>query len=452
MLYRVPLVGIVVSALVGCNSQDSVTFNQDVAPIIAENCISCHRSGGAAPFSFHTYQEVFRKKKTIASVIQSGYMPPWPADRHYTSFLGEKGLTDDQINTIVQWVNDGAPEGDTPLTAKLKPDKPPHPLGKPDLRLPLVPIPVIGNNRDRFLVVKIPLQLKQDTFVRAVEFEPGPNYLVHHMNGHLLNYPSDKKKDVFAGKRLIEVEQPMESYLLDFDSLQLYNDDGTRPSRIHSAVNYLPGAEPTMYPSGIGGFKLNRKAAFVANDIHYGPVPKDYIDRSYINVYFDSLPPKRPIYEFMMGTNGVVPVQPPLHIPANTVKQFKSVLHIPEDISVLTVNPHMHLLGKSFLAYGLTPLGDTIRLVRIPKWNFRWQYFYTFPKMVKIPGGSVVVVEAEFDNTAKNPDNPNQPPIDVSERLDRGGEGMRTTDEMLQFIVTYLPYQPGDEEVSLDTD
>jgi hypothetical protein len=436
----------------GCSDSTSYTFNKDIAPILAENCISCHRSGGAAPFAFSTYQEVFRKKKTIASVIQSGYMPPWPADKSYTSFLDQKGLTPKEIKTIVSWVEQGAPEGEESLSVDLVAEERPHPLGEPDLRLALKPIAIRGNNRDRFLVVKVPLELDQDTFVRAVEFEPGPNYLVHHMNGHLLNYPSDNKSDVFDGKRVIEVEQPRASYLVDFDSLKLYNDDGTKPQRIHSAVNYLPGAEPTMYPSGIGGFRMNRKAAFVANDIHYGPVPKDYVDSSYINVYFDSVPPKRPIYEFMMGTNGVAPVQPPLYIPANTVKKFRSVLQIPEDISILTINPHMHLLGKSFLAYALTPGQDTIRLIHIPKWNFRWQYFYTFTKMVKIPAGSRVIVEATFDNTSKNPDNPNQPPQDVSERLDRGGEGMRTTDEMLQFIVTYLPYQSGDEDVSLKPD
>lgn len=122
---------------------------------------------------------------------------------------------------------------------------------------------------------------------------------------------------------------------------------------------------------------------------------------------------------------------------------------LPGDISILTLNPHMHLLGQSFLAYALTPVGDTIRLIRINQWDFRWQYFYTFPKMVVVPAGSEIVVEAVFDNTENNPLNPNTPPIEVGERLDRGGQGMRTTDEMLQFIISYLPYNAGDEKRSL---
>ena len=110
----------------------------------------------------------------------------------------------------------------------------------------------------------------------------------------------------------------------------------------------------------------------------------------------------------------------------------------------------MHLLGKSFKAYALTPGLDTIRLIHIPEWDFRWQYFYTFKHMVKIPAGSTLVVEATFDNTADNPNNPNDPPQVVAERLDRGGEGMRTTDEMLQFIISWLPYEDGDESISLE--
>ena len=105
----------------------------------------------------------------------------------------------------------------------------------------------------------------------------------------------------------------------------------------------------------------------------------------------------------------------------------------------------MHLLGKKFVAYGITPGNDTLHLIRINNWDFRWQYFYTFEKMVKIPAGTEIVVEGTFDNTVNNPLNPFNPPRTVSER-----EGsMRTTDEMFQLICTFLPYQSGDENISL---
>ncbi|MFN0276096.1 MAG: cytochrome c, partial [Chitinophagales bacterium] len=109
----------------------------------------------------------------------------------------------------------------------------------------------------------------------------------------------------------------------------------------------------------------------------------------------------------------------------------------------------MHLIGKEFFAYALTPQNDTIRLIHIPKWNFRWQYFYTFKNPVKIPAGSTIVVEGTFDNTADNPNNPYDPPRVIIDRANPM-ESMRTTDEMLQLIITWMLYEKGDEEIKLD--
>ena len=228
------------------------------------------------------------------------------------------------------------------------------------------------------------------------------------------------------------------------------NDDGTYPLLQKSVVNYLPGAEGQNYPDGIGGYKLPRKGVFLLNDLHYGFTKKDDItDSSYINIFFSKAPPKRPTQEFQIGTLssfGNAPVLPDLIIQPNTTKQVYSKYVVPEDISILTVNPHMHLLGKSFKAYALKPNGDTIRLISIPRWDFNWQYFYTFKTMVKIPKGSTIVAEGVYDNTKQNLNNPFSPP-----RLVRDNNGsMKATDEMFQFIVTYLPYQSGDEQVSLE--
>jgi hypothetical protein len=110
----------------------------------------------------------------------------------------------------------------------------------------------------------------------------------------------------------------------------------------------------------------------------------------------------------------------------------------------------MHLLGRSFKAYAILPDGDTLPFIRIKRWDFRWQYFYTFPKMMFVPAGSLIVAEGVFDNTKNNPNNPYSPPIRIKERLDLDGAGMRTTDEMFQFIITYLDYEKGDENISLE--
>ena len=105
----------------------------------------------------------------------------------------------------------------------------------------------------------------------------------------------------------------------------------------------------------------------------------------------------------------------------------------------------MHLLGKSIKSFAILPEGDTIPLISIPEWDFHWQYFYTFKKMIYIPEGSRICVEAWFDNTSDNPDNPFNPPQLVMER----NGSMRTTDEMLQLIISYIPYREGDENIEL---
>ena len=106
----------------------------------------------------------------------------------------------------------------------------------------------------------------------------------------------------------------------------------------------------------------------------------------------------------------------------------------------------MHLLGRSFKAYAVKPGGDTIHLISIPRWDFNWQYFYTFKKMVKIPAHSTIVAEGVYDNTKQNLNNPFSPPRQVT---DQKGS-MKATDEMFQFIITYLPYKDGDENISLE--
>lgn len=427
-------------------SEHQYTFNKDVAPIIHKHCTPCHRDGEAGPFNLITYKDVRKKAKTVAKAVASGLMPPWPADPSYRHFAREKVLTDNEKEIIAEWVAAGCPEGD--------PDHvpvPPHfpagsQLGTPDFVIKAEqPYLIPGDNRDRFMVFKIPYELPQDTFLRAVEYVPGNRKLSHHVNGHLIQYDFDKKKNVYEGPRWIdrEVAGTLDSC---YKYLKLLNDDGSYPLLTPSAFNFLPGVIPQQYPDGIGGYHIKKKGAILMRDLHYGPSPVDAFDQPTINLFFSATAPRRPFMETQLGTLGISEIVPPLLIPPDTVMKFTSRALIYHDISLVTINPHMHLLGKSFLAYAITEKNDTIPLVSIPKWDFRWQYFYTFPKIVRIPAKSVIVAEGVFDNTANNPNNPFSPPREITGL----GGSMRTTDEMFQLILTFLPYQPGDEQIDLE--
>jgi len=432
------------ACLSGCfgGSRKEVTYHQNIAPILLRSCAPCHRPGSAGPFNLLTYEDAVRHAATIAVTVKSGFMPPWPADPTYVHFKDEKILLAEEVRLIQEWVDHGTPEGEPPLQQE---PFPPPSLGVPDYSVTLhQPFPLPGDNRDRFMMMKVPVELPNDTFLRLIEIVPGNKKLVHHINGHLVQYSAGKKRSISGGSFFVDTEQHDKSAA--YRLLELANDDGSYPILTPSVTNYLPGVEPAMYPDRIGGYRLNRQSVLLLDNIHYGPTPIDTSDLTTFNFYFMPRPPERPTREFILGTSGISPIVPPLVIPPGQQKEFTTRYTLPEDISLLTVNPHMHLLGASFKAYALPPSGDTVRLIRIPRWDFRWQYFYTYPKMLHLTAGTTIVVEGVFDNTENNPLNPFHPPRVIAER-----EGsMRTTDEMFQLICTYLPYRPGDENIRLD--
>ena len=425
-----------------------VTYTEHVAPILFNNCTTCHRPGGGAHFRLITYLDAKKYAAAIAYVTKEKMMPPWPADPHYTRFKGERVLSARDIQILGKWITDGYIAGPDNKMPRM-PYYPDGSLaGKPDMRIAVPSYFLKANSPDKFLLVKVPYELPADTFASLIEFVPGDSRVVHHVNGDLIKYVFDKKNNVFAGERIVDMKEDTSALLQAYRKLGLPNDDGTFPVLQKSVVNYLPGATGPKYPEGVGGYRLPRKGVFLLNDLHYGFTnKKDVTDSSYINIFFSKTPPERPVQEFQLGTLGIAPVEPDLIIPADSVKHVFSRLKIGIDISVLTINPHMHLLGKSFKAYAIKPEGDTIRLIYIPRWDFNWQYFYTFKKMIKIPAHSTIIAEGIYDNTRQNLNNPFSPPQLVS---DQAGS-MKATDEMFQFIVTYLPYKEGDENFSLES-
>ena len=448
-MYNRLILSIYICFLVGC-IEKKVTFYKDIAPIIHENCTPCHRSGQSAPFNLITYKDIAKRSKMIKYVTETGYMPPWPADPNYSNFIGEKYLNKSEINLIKEWIKQGKIKGDSNLLST-----PNYPkisqLSKPDTTIKFIDaIPITGNNKDKFYMVALPFELPKKTYIKTIEFVPDNKQIVHHVNTHIISY-NDNLKEHLNNKTWYSNTEINED-TTSFKKLNLLNNDGTYPTLIPLVCNYLPGVLPIVYPKGIGGYTVGKKNILLINDLHFGPSPIDTFDKSYFNIFYDSLPPKRPLKEIQLGSLGISEIIPPLVIPPDTIMKFTTKAVVFNDISILTVNPHMHLLGKSIISFAITLTRDTIPLIKIDDWDFKWQYFYTFKNMVKIPKGSTIIVEASFDNTINNPYNPNFPPDTVSEKVNWNGKGsMRTTDEMLQFIITYLPYQNEDEKIALDS-
>lgn len=427
------------------NTVGEFTFWEHAAPVIFENCTPCHHREGAGPFPLTHFEDVKKRTKTIRQVVADGYMPPWPADQKFSRFKGEKFLSPEEKQTIIEWIDQGAIEGEIPAEPAEPSIFTSENLGEPDLVLTYrdtVSIP--GKNLDLFRIAKIPIELPRDTIIKAIHFKPGNKQLVHHVNGHLINYQEGLKEDLDQGDWIIDAEKlnSLEAYR----RMDIAQDDGSYPTMRVSAFNYLPGVEALKYPEGIGGLFVNENAAFLLNTLHYGPSALDTFDYSQIEVYFAKERPKRPVLELHMGTQGVTPIEPEFILPAGEVSTFMTRYRVPENMTVLTVNPHMHLLGREFTAYAYSEdKQDTIPLIRIPDWDFRWQYFYTYENALIIPKGYTVEVKAVFDNTIENPFNPHTPPKTLKE----AGKNMKTTDEMFQFFINYIPYQEGDENLKL---
>jgi hypothetical protein len=432
------------------NDTSQINWSTHIAPIIYSACAPCHRQGQSGPFHLLSYKDALKKAKLIKFVTQTGYMPPWPADASYTHFIGERVLSEHEKWLIKAWVDNGCARGDSLTEIKAPEFSNLSFFGKPDLVVRAGEIVNIkGNGTDAFLIVKFPYQLEKDTIADFFEFVPHQRKLVHHVNGHLLSYDNNRKFNYITGKA---VHQDERAKLMDvYKEMHIpYTDDQQPafPLLTPNTVYYLPGYIPPSYPGSIGGYRLKKNGAFLLNNIHYGPSNADVTDTSYINVFFRKNPIKRPVTETQMGTFGISKIEPEFVIPPNEIKTFHTQARIEKTISLLSVNPHMHLIGKTFWAFALKQNGDTIPLIKIPKWDFRWQYYYTYLKPVIIEAGSVIHVYGKFDNTAQNPFNPFSPPQTITQG--NGIESMKTTEEMFQFIFTFVPYQAGDEQVSLE--
>jgi hypothetical protein len=217
----------------------------------------------------------------------------------------------------------------------------------------------------------------------------------------------------------------------------------TKPLADEFLYGWVPGNFTFKFPKGFGK-KMFKNSHLVLN-IHYSPSSLNETDRSGVKLFLEkSDKVQREVKTLILRENQIS--NPPFSIPANKESTFyMSSGLIKRDLSLLTVQPHAHLLGKSFRAFAITEQGDLIPLIKIDKWDFNWQTTYEFPKLVHIPANSVILMEGTYDNTSSNPLNPNDPPVDV-------GYGWRTVDEMMNLIFYFVEYLPGDEDLVLEYD
>jgi hypothetical protein len=401
-------------------AQTPITFNNQIVRIFEQHCQTCHRPGNIAPFSLLTYQDAVVRARLIADNVQLKLMPPWKPVNAHGIFKGERALTDDEIQTIVQWASNGAPEGapaDLPALAKF-PDT--WSTGPPNMIVrPSEPYQIPDGSADVYRCFPIVLDAQTDLNVRGYEVLPSNRAIVHHV-------------------LLFTDEFNQSAGLDDAEAGPGYTCFGGPGFLIGAGLlgGWVPGSSSDMFPLGTGvripkGTRIVMQVHYSLTDVHTGEATglTNQFDQTRVGLYFSPTALQQLSY--------IPVVNPFFQIPAGDSHHLVTALsNVPRNLDLVAIAPHMHLLGRDIRVTARFPNGTTRELIHIDDWDFHWQGFYAFQQPVSLPAGTIVELDAYYDNSLNNPRNPSNPPVPV-------GWGERTIDEMcLTFLVVKTPGTP----------
>lgn len=406
-------------------AQTAPTWSANVASIMYSKCTGCHHPGAIGPFSLMDYSSAYIQAASMEVSVGSGKMPPWPPDPNYRRFAHERMLTADEKTTILDWIAAGAPEGD-PNTAPTPPVYSNQwEIPNPDVSLIIPDYFSEATSNDLYKCFAIPTNITQNKFIKSIEVIPGNRSIVHHV----LVF-QDNSGDCLA----LDAASPGPGYT---------NYGGAGSNNAKLIAGWVPGSAVNGLPNGFG-IKLNANSAIVLQ-IHYPAGTAGMLDSTRVNIKFtDGTTSIREAFVAPILNHQTSMVNGPLYIPANQKKTFEEEFTIPIKATVFSLAPHMHKVGRNFKVYSIPPGEDTIPMINIPEWDFNWQGGYQFQYAQVVNQNSVLRAEALYDNTSSNPFNPHSPPQNVA-------VGESTDEEMMLVYFTYAYYQPGDENILLDS-
>lgn len=425
-------VGIAVAALtmgLGTASAEEATptFAGDVAPILYDNCVSCHRAGESAPMSLISYEDARPWSRSIKNKVLTGEMPPWHADPAVGTFSNARGLTDAEKDTIVRWVDAGAPEGDASAL-------PPAPrfsdgwqIGTPDLVIEMpnaFEVPAEGTVDYQFLTAES--NLTEDRWVRAIEIRAGARPVVHHILLYVRDpsgaRPASAFKDLPTSP---EAEAAIERARARARKQAAEGGNSgareERQGRGHLIASLAPGTNAMVFESG-AALRIPKGAEFVFQ-IHYTAIGTAMTDQSKLGLIFSDEPPER---EMIAGQF----LNPYFEIPpGESNQQVDSLIEFTDDAQLYALLPHTHLRGKRWEYEIRYPDGRAEPLLSVPGYDFNWQTYYVFEEPLVVPKGTKIFASAWYDNSAANKSNP-----DATTPV-RWGE--QTWEEMQYTGITY---------------
>lgn len=348
-----------------------ISYSRDVAPVLAAKCVDCHQNGGIGPFAMDSYEVVKGMGPMIREAIRTDTMPPWHPDPLVGKFKHDASLTNEQVKTIVHWIEAGAPRGDggDPLKAAAG-TAPEWPLGKPDLVInaPAYTIPPSGEVQYQYPTAANPLTTGR--WVKAASIMPGDRRGVHHiLAGYIPGTP--RTGPASAG----QWEQNYGEYAVGGESFRVPEGLGI----------FLP-------PGGHMGFQM-----------HYTPYGKEAVDNSKIGFYFypEGEVPEKVMHHTVISDNLI-------ELPPETDKHEEiAYLKFPKDALLYSVFLHTHYRGQAGHLDMVLPDGTKKQLINLPRYDFNWQRTYDFAEPVLVPKGAKLVATYLYDNSVRNAANPN---------------------------------------------
>jgi hypothetical protein len=380
-----------VGCIVNFPSRDQeISYSDTIAPLLVNNCVACHQQGGIAPWAMSEYRMVQGFAPMMREVVRTKRMPPWHADPEIGEWQHDAGLSAEETNILINWIEAGAKRGDgeDPLVA-FKPSQQQWPLGEPDLivEVPAFDVPASGIVEYQFPVVANTLD--KDAWVVAATVVPGDTQAVHHVLLGSADQPPQAD----------DLENVFQNYIM----------------------GYAPGNESAHMPEGTGVFVP--KGGVYLLQIHYTPYGKKSTDTTKIGLYFADKPPQNFLRNHVVANSR-------LSIPPYAAKhEEKAYFEFWNDAVIYGLVPHAHYRGRSSSFDLIYPDGSKETILSVPNYDFNWQRTYVFTEPKSVPAGTKIIHRTLYDNSANNPGNP-----DPSRRVPWG---LQSEDEMLYGSVSY---------------
>ncbi len=360
------------------------TFYKDIQPILASHCQSCHRQGEIGPMPLISYLDVRPWAKAIKQSVVTRKMPPWFAEPGHSKWANDRSMTPEEIATITAWVDSGAAEGNA--ADKLPPRKflKGWNIQQPDLIVGMdTEFEVPAGSKIDYQYIIVPLNLKEDKWVRMVESRPSDPSVVHHVVVFIRD----------PGSKWLREVRPQTPHAPKDNARAHVGGFGNEILHI-----YTPGNVPDVLPPGQA--KLIRAGSDLVLQMHYTSTKVSTKDRTKIGLVWADEPPKERVMTMAASNDEfVIPPQVENYRVAGT-------LEIPNNGRLLSFFPHMHLRGKAFEMKIERPGEPPQTLLKLPRYDFNWQLTYKLESPIPLESGTKLEAIGYFDNSPNNPNNP----------------------------------------------